>query len=211
MKAIKQFVLTLLGAVIIVIGAEFAVLKAVGKEGLQQVPVLSELFTVEAPPDVLEEPKDDRVDEIDAILAKLKEREALETEEDDELDQARKIHADIKAIEQRNLALFERIRQLYPVIDEARAESLTLLAKKYEKMTPDAAAKILEGKTDDQCAELLIVMNDRSSAQLLEAFAQMGESAIERERNRKRATKISQIMRNTLLLTEENAALFSPP
>jgi hypothetical protein len=211
MKSIKQFVLTLIGAIVIVVGAEFAVLKAVGKDGLQRLPVLGELFTVAAPPEVLEEPKDGRVDEIDTILAKLKEREAQVTGEDDELDQARKIWDDIRAIEQRNLALFDRIRQLYPIIDEARAESLTMLAKKFEKMTPEAAARILEGKSDAECAELLVVMNDRASAQLLEAFAQMGESAIEKERNRKRATKISQIMRNTLVLSEENAAMFSPP
>jgi flagellar motility protein MotE (MotC chaperone) len=211
MKAIKQFVLTLLGAVIIVVGAEVAVLKAVGKEGLHRLPVLGELFTVVAPPEMLEEPKDGRLDEIDAILAKLKEREAHVTDQDDELEQVRKTWADIKAIEQRNLALFDRIRQLYPIIDEARAETLTLLAKKYEKMTPETAAQIIEGKSDQECAELLIVMNDRSSAQLLEAFAKMGDSAIERERNRKRATKISQVMRNTLLLSEEKAALFSPP
>jgi hypothetical protein len=54
-------------------------------------------------------------------------------------------------------------------------------------------------------------MNDRSSAKVLEALAGRGGSEIERERNRKRATKISQLMRNTLVLSNEKAGLFSAP
>jgi len=58
---------------------------------------------------------------------------------------------------------------------------------------------------------LLLVMKDRSSAAVLEAFATMGDSAIERDANRKRAAKISQLMRKALLLSNKEAALFSPP
>ncbi len=212
MKAIKQFVVTLVAAIIVVVGAEVAVVKAVGKDGLRDLPLVGELFTVVESPDFAEEPKDERIDEIDTILAELKERAAHQVEQDDDLDQLRRLKEDIAAIERQNQALFERIRQLFPIIDEARGETLKVLAKKYEKMSPEAAAAILMGsKNDEECAELLLVMKDRSSAAVLEAIATMGNSANEQAANRKRATKISELMRKTLLLSNEKAALFSPP
>lgn len=212
MKAIKQFALALIAAVIVVIGAEVAVVKAVGKDGLRDLPFVGELFTVVESPDLAKEPKDERIDEIDTILATLKERAAHQAEQGDDLEQLRRLKEDIAAIERRNQALFDRIRQLFPIIDEARRETLKVLAKKYEKMSPEAAATILAGnKKDEECAELLLVMKDRSSAAVLEAIATMGDSAIERDANRKRASKISQLMRKALLLSNEEAALFSPP
>jgi flagellar motility protein MotE (MotC chaperone) len=211
MKAVKQFISALIGALVVVIGAEVAVIMAVGKEGLREMPVVGDLFTVVESSEAFEEPRDERLDEIDAILAKLKEREALAVEHDDELSQLQTMREDIEAIEQQNRKLFDRIRQLYPIISQARQETLKVLAKKYEKLAPESAAKILAGKSDEECAELLLVMSDRTSAAVLEAFAAMGDSVPERDRNQKRATKISQIMRNTLLLSDEKAALFSPP
>ncbi len=212
MKAIKQFALTLIVAIIIVIGAEVAVVKAVGKEGLRDLPLVGELFTVAESPNLAEEPKDERIDEIDTILATLKERASHQGEQGDDVEQLRRLKEDIAAIERRNQALFDRIRQLFPIIDEARRETLQVLAKKYEKMSPEGAAAILAGnKKDEECAELLLVMKDRSSAAVLEAFATMGDSAIERDANRKRAAKISQLMRKALLLSNKEAALFSPP
>ncbi len=211
MKAIKQFLLTLLGAILVVIGAEVAIVKAVGKDGLRQVPIVGDLFTVVEATGAIEEPHDERFDEIENILARLKEREELDARQDDHLDQMHKMKADLEAIERRNRQLFDHIRQLYPIISEARQETLKVLAKKYEKASPETVAQIFDGMSDLECAELLLVMNDRSTAKVLEAFTKMGESAIERERNRKRTTKINQLMRNTLLLSDEKAALFSPP
>jgi hypothetical protein len=212
MKAIKQFALTLIAAILVVIGAEVAVVKAVGKEGLRDLPFVGDLFMVVESPDAAVEPKDGRVDEIDNILATLKERAAQEAEQGDEAEQLRRLREDIAASERHVTEMFNRIRQLFPIIDEARRETLQVLAKKYEKMSPEGAAMILAGnKKDEECAELLLVMKDRSSAAVLEAFAAMGDSAAERETNRKRATKISQLMRKTLLLTNEEAALFSAP
>jgi len=210
-KALRNFILTLVGAMVVVIGAEVGVVAVVGKDGLQRVPLVGDLFTVVETGDAYTEPKDGRVDEIDAILAKLKERETLIETRDDQLDQLRQLKSDIEAIEARNRQLFDRIRQLYPIIDEARSQALQALAKKYEKMTPEAAAGILENEGDQDCADLLVAMNDRSAAKVLEALAQLGTSAAEQERNRKRATKISQLMRNTLSLSSEQAALFTPP
>jgi flagellar motility protein MotE (MotC chaperone) len=211
MKALKSFILTLLGAVVVVVGAEVAVVAAIGKDGLQRLPVVSEIFTVVSTQETYAEPKDGRVDEIDAILAKLKEREALIESRDDQLEQLRQLKSDIAALEARNRQLFERIRQLYPIIEVARAEALQALAKKYEKMSPEAAAGILENETDQECAELLVAMNDRAAAKVLEALAQSGTSGAEQERNRRRATKISQLMRNTLSLSNEQASLVAPP
>jgi flagellar motility protein MotE (MotC chaperone) len=211
MKALKSFILTLLAAVVVVIGAEVAVVAVIGKDGLQRLPVVGEVFTVVATGETYTEPKDGRLDEIDAILAKLKEREALIETRDDQLDQLNQLNDDIKQSEQRNRQLFDRIRQLYPIIDTARAEALQALAKKYEKMSPEAAASILENETDQECAELLVAMNDRAAAKVLEALAQSGTSVAEQERSRKRATKISQLMRNTLSLSNEQASLFAPP
>ena len=211
MKALRNFMLTLVAAIVVVIGAEVGVVAVVGKEGLQRLPFVSDLFTVVGTSDAYVEPKDGRVDEIDTILAKLKERETLIETRDDQLDQLRQLKSDIEAIEARNRQLFDRIRQLYPIIDEARTASLQALAKKYEKMTPGSAAGILDNETDQECAELLVAMNDRSAAKVLEALAQLGTSGVEQERNRKRATKISQLMRNTLSLSNEQASLFQPP
>jgi flagellar motility protein MotE (MotC chaperone) len=202
---------TLLGAVLVVVGAEVAVVKVAGKEALRKLPFVRDVFTVAQAPEVVEEPKDARLDEIDAILAKLKEREQEQALRDDELAQLTAMKTDLEAIEGRNKELFDRIRQLYPIIDDAQHETLLVLARKYEKMTAEGAAEILDGKTDQECAELLLVMNDRSSAKVLEALAGRGGSEIEQERNRKRATKISQLMRNTLVLSNEKAGLFSAP
>jgi flagellar motility protein MotE (MotC chaperone) len=211
MKRLKSFVLTLVAAIVVLIGAEVATVMVVGKEGLQRLPVVKELFTVVQAGEESAEPKDGRIDEIDAILAKLREREALIETGDDQLDQLRQLQSDNEVIEARNRQLFDRIRKLYPIIDEARAAALQALAKKYEKMTPEAAAGILDNLSDQECAELLVAMNDRASAKVLEALAQQGTSAAEQETNRKRATKISQLMRNTLSLSDEQASLFSPP
>ena len=51
MKAIKQFALTLIAAIVVVIGAEVAVVKAMGKEGLRELPFVGELFTVAESPE----------------------------------------------------------------------------------------------------------------------------------------------------------------
>ncbi|MBN1916639.1 MAG: hypothetical protein JW889_01915 [Verrucomicrobia bacterium] len=211
MKALRNFILTLVAAIVIVVGAEVATIVVIGKEGLQRLPVVKELFAVVETGEEFAEPKDGRVDEIDAILAKLKEREALIETRDDQLDQLRQLKSDNETLEARNRELFDRIRLLYPIVDEARSEALQALAKKYEKMTPEAAAGILENESDQECAELLVVMNDRSAAKVLEELAQLGTSAADQERNRKRATKISQLMRNTLSLSSEQASLFAPP
>jgi flagellar motility protein MotE (MotC chaperone) len=211
MKTIRSFALTLLGAIVVLIGAEVAVIKVAGKEALQKLPLLRDAFTVVQTPAVVEEPKDPRLDEIDAILAKLKEREQEQALRDDQVAQLAAMQADLEQIERRNKALFDRIRQLYPIIDAARQETLLVLAHKYEKMTPEGAAEILDGKTDQECAELLLVMSDRSSAKVLEALASRGTSDVERERSRKRASTISELMRNTLMLSNEKAALFKAP
>jgi len=211
MKAIKQFLVTLLGAIVVVIGAEVAVVMTVGKEGLRQMPVVGELFTVGEVADVEGEPEAARFEEIDALVATLKAKEALLAGQEEQLDRTRKLKADLEAIERHNKEYFDRITQLYPIIAESKRQALTALAKKYEKMTPEGAAAIFEGKSDQECAELFLEMNDRCSAKVLEAFATMGEDAIERERNRKRVTKISQLMRNTLQLSDEQAKLFTAP
>jgi len=211
MKALRNFALTLVAAIVVVLGAEIAVLTAVGTDGLRRMPFIGKLFSVVETAESFAEPKDGRLDEIDAILAKLKEREALIETRDDQLDQLRDLKSDNEVLERRSRQLFDRIRQLYPIIDKARAEALQALAKKYEKMTPEAAAGILENENDQECAELLVAMNDRSAAKVLEALAQLGTSGVEQERNRKRATKIGQLMRNTLTLSNEQAALFTPP
>jgi flagellar motility protein MotE (MotC chaperone) len=211
MKAIKQFIVTLIVAIVLVIGAQVAVIKAVGKDSLRDLPLVGELFTVVESPGLAEEPKDERIDEIKTILATLKEREATQAEQDDDLEQLRRLKQDIAAIERQNRALFDRIRQLFPIIDEARQETLKVLAKKYEKMSPEAAAAILMNRKDEECAELLLVMQDRASAAVLEAIATMGTSPNEQSANRKRAAEISQLMRKTLLLSNKEAALFSEP
>ncbi len=211
MRGMRQFVLTLLVAIVVVIGAEVGVVMAVGKEGLRRLPVVGELFTVSGPTRPVEPPRDARVDEVEKILAKLKEQEAVAADQQDRLAQMRELKADVAEIERRNRLLFERIRQLYPIIAQERQDTLELLAKKYEKTSPVTVAQILDGMTDHECAELLLVMNDRASAKVLEAFGTMGESRIEQERNRTRSTKINQLMRDMLLVSDENAKLFTPP
>lgn len=211
MRAMRQFVLTLLVAIVVVLGAEVGVVAVVGKEGLRRLPVVGELFTVTGTTEAVEAPQDTRFDEVENILARLKEREALAAGQEDRLAQMRELKEDLEGIERRNRLLFERIRQLYPIIEQKRRETLEVLAKKYEKTSPETVSQIFDGMTDHECAELLLVMNDRSSAKVLEAFGTMGESRIEQERNRKRSTKINQLMRNMLLVSDENAKLFAPP
>jgi flagellar motility protein MotE (MotC chaperone) len=211
MKGIKQFALTLLGAMIVVVGAEVAIVLAVGKDGLRGLPVVGSLFAVAEEAGTVAEPNDERLVEIDNILARLKAKEAEQAQQNDQLEQLRVMKADLEAIEQRNRQLFDRIKQLYPIIGEARQETLKVLAKKYESTVPETVARILDGMSDQECAELLLVMNDRAAAKVLQAFATMGDSAIEQERNTKRATKINQLMRNMLLLPDEKAALFTAP
>lgn len=211
MKTIKSFVFTLIGAIVILVGAEMAVIKVAGKGALQRVPFLRDAFTVVKTPETIEEPKDERVDEIDAILAKLQEREQQQALRQDQIAQLATMKADLEQIEKRNRELFDRIRKLYPIIDQERREALLVLAKKYEKMTPEGAAAILDGKTEQECAELLLVMSDRSSAKVLEAIASQGTNEAEQQRSRTRATKISKLMRNTLMPSEKDAALFVAP
>jgi flagellar motility protein MotE (MotC chaperone) len=211
MKTIKQFALTLLGAMVVVIGAEVAIVAAVGKEGLRGLPLVGSLFEVTEAAGPAAEPADERLVEIDNILARLKAKEAQQAQQDDQLEQLRALKADLEAVERRNRDVFDRIKQLYPIIDQARQETLKVLAKKYEKTVPQTVAQIFEGMSDQECAELLLVMSDRSVAKVLEAFAALGDSVIEQERNRKRATKINELMRNTLLLSDEKAALFTAP
>jgi len=211
MNGTKQFTLALVGAIVVLLAAEVAVVKVVGGRGLSALPVVGDFFTVVEAPEVLTEPQDERCDEIGRILAKLKAREAREAEREDQLDQLRTLKADLEEIEQRNRLLFERLAELYPIIETSRRETLKVLAKKYERTSPETVAQIFDGMSDRECAELLLVMSDRAAAKVLEAFAKMGDLLVEEEYNRKRATKINQLMRNTLLLSDENAKLFTPP
>lgn len=193
-KLISMAMMVLLTALGL-LGIEFFVLGAVGKERLSKTPFLKKFFVIGSAEVKYVEPTDPRYTELDNMIKQYQQKK----ETLDKLEE--KKQGEFKELMQEAELKWEEINKLQAevgakliVYEATHWKNVRALAKNYETMDAPDAAKIFEGFDDGTFASLLLVMKSDSVAGIMTEYIKLGAGTKEEEEYTKRIVKIHELM-----------------
>jgi len=201
----KYLAILILGTVIATMGSELLVVRLGGKGRLAKMPIIGDAFNVVYEGGEVVEVDNQRYKEVDEMVETLKgkigEYESLQK---GSMQTSERLKNEIKKQQDKISSLNSRLVDILLIIETQRKEAILTTAKKYEKTDPAVVAEILrETKDDKECAEILLFMQDRQAAKVIEAYASMGADEIARNDNAKRIAQIMKLMQKIVVEKEE--------
>jgi predicted ribosome quality control (RQC) complex YloA/Tae2 family protein len=203
----KYLVLIILGTVIATMGSELLVIRLGGKGRLAKMPIIGDAFNVVYESGEVVEVDNQRYKEVDDMVQTLKgkigEYESLQKES---MQTNERLKNELKRQQDKISSLNSRLVDILLIIETQQKEAILTTAKKYEKTDPAVVAQILrETKDEKECAEILLFMQDRQAAKVIEAYAAMGGDETARNDNAKRIAEIMKLMQKIVVEEEEES------
>ncbi len=203
----KYLVLIILGTVIATMGSELLVIRLGGKGRLAKMPIIGDAFKVTYEGGEVVEVDNQRYKEVDEMVETLKGKIAeYETLQKESMETNERLKNELKRQQGKISSLNNKLADILLIIETQRKEAILTTAKKYEKTDPAVVAKILrETKDEKECAEILLFMQDRQAAKVIEAYMAMGADEVARNDNAKRIAEIMRLMQKIVVEKEEGS------
>lgn len=194
-----------IGSVILTFGSQLVVIRVGGKGKFAEMPVIGDAFKVVKESEEVVEIDNERFKEVDQMVETLKgqiaEYEALQEESMQTNDRLKR---EIGKQQSKITDLNDKLANILFVVETHRKEGIKTTAKKYEKTDPTVVAGIMkETREARECAEILLFMNDRQAAKVIEAYAAMGNDETARRDNAKRIAEIMKLMQKIVVSDDE--------
>jgi len=194
-----------IGSVIVTFGSQLAVIRVGGKGRFAEMPVIGDAFKVVKESEEVVEIDNERFKEVDQMIETLKgqiaEYEALQEES---MQTNERLKREIGKQQSKITDLNDKMANILLVVETRQKEAIKTTARKYEKTNPTVVAGILkETREARECAEILLFMNDRQAAKVIEAYAAMGNDETARKDNAKRIAEIMKLMQKIVVADDE--------
>ncbi|GAH61385.1 unnamed protein product [marine sediment metagenome] len=194
-----------IGSVIVTFGSQLAVIRVGGKGRFAEMPVIGDAFKVVKESEEVVEIDNERFKEVDQMIETLKgqiaEYEALQEES---MQTNERLKREIGKQQSKITDLNDKMANILLVVETRQKEAIKTTARKYEKTNPKVVAGILkETREARECAEILLFMNDRQAAKVIEAYAAMGNDETARKDNAKRIAEIMKLMQKIVVADDE--------